>query len=144
MTSPIFCFNHARDSLVDEVVRRVCDSVRDPQFVLNDAAYSEVRRLETKGGEALDAWRKLARALGKMSEAALRAELASQATRLAWDVAGNFDPRVYHFATRAMPGLLGTMLSPRKTVKNLPRMLAELRPGHSGAALATLDDQIVV
>ncbi len=144
MTSPIFSFNRSRDSLVDEVVRRVCDSVRDPQLVLNDAAYSEVRRLEAKGGEALDAWRKLARALGKMSEAALRAELASQATRLAWDVAGNFDPRVYHFATRAMPGLLGAALSPRRALKNLPKVLAELRPGHSGAALATLDDQVHV
>jgi glycerol-3-phosphate O-acyltransferase len=144
MTSPIFGFNHARDSLVDEVVRRVCDSVRDPQLVLNDAAYSEIRRLESKGGDALDAWRKLARSLGKMSEPELRAELRTLTTRHAWDVAGNFNPRVYHFATRAMPGLLGAMLSPRKAVKNLPRVLAELRPGHSGAALATLDDQILV
>ena len=72
MTSPIFGFNQPRDSLVDEVVRRVCDSVRDPQLVLNDAAYSEVRRLESKGGTELDAWRTLARSLGKMSEAELR------------------------------------------------------------------------
>jgi glycerol-3-phosphate O-acyltransferase len=145
MTSPIFGFNHARDHLVDEVVRRVCDSVREPQLVLNEAAYSEIRRLERGGGgEALDAWRKLARSLGKMSDAELRAELRTLATRHAWDIAGNFNPRVYHFATRAMPGLLGAMLSPRKAVKNLPRVLAELRPGHSGAALATLDDQIHV
>ena len=144
MTSPIFGFNHARDNLVDEVVRRVCDSVRDPQLVLNDAAYSEVRRLESKGGEELEAWRRLARSLGKMGEPELRRELSTLSTRLAWDVAGNFDPRVYHFASRAMPGLLGALLSPRKAVKNLPRVLAELRPGHSGAALATLDDQILV
>ena len=39
MTAPIFGFNHARDNLVDEVVRRVCESVRDPQLVLNEAAY---------------------------------------------------------------------------------------------------------
>ena len=144
MTSPIFHFNQARDNLVDEVVRRVCDGVRDPQLVLNDAAYSEVRRLASKGGDALDAWRKLARSLGKMTEPELRAELRTLTTRLAWDVAGNFDPRVYHFATRAMPGILGAALSPRRLVHNLPRVLAELRPGHSGAALATLDDQIVV
>jgi len=144
MTSPIFGFNHARDSLVDEVVRRVCDGVRDPQLVLNEAAYSEVRRLGNHGGEELEAWRKLARGLGRMGEAELRRELATLVTRLAWDVAGNFDPRVYHFATRAMPGLLGALLSPRKAVMNLPRVLAELRPGHSGAALATLDDRIVV
>ncbi len=144
MTAPIFGFNHARDNLVDEVVRRVCESVRDPQLVLNEAAYSEVRRLTSKGGEELEAWRKLARSLGKMSEADLRRELASLSTRLAWDVAGNFDPRVYHFASRAMPGLLGALLSPRKAVKNLPRVLSELRPGRSGAALATLDEQILV
>ena len=114
MTSPIFAFNHARDNLVDEVVRRVCDSVRDPQLVLNEAAYSEVRRLESKGGDELDAWRKLARSLGKMSEQELRAELATLVTRLAWDVAGNFDPRVYHFATRAMPGRAASPSSTRK------------------------------
>jgi len=144
MKSPIFGFNQARDSLVDEVVRRVCDGVRDPLFVLNDAAYCEIRRLEAKGGDALDAWRKLARSLGRMSDLELRQELRTLATRLAWDVAGNFDPRVYHFASRAMPGLLGAVLSPRAAVKNLPRVLAELRPGHSGAALATLDDRILV
>jgi glycerol-3-phosphate O-acyltransferase len=147
MTSPIFGFNHARDNLVDEVVRRVCDSVRDAQLVLNEAAYAEVRRLESSGkggGEELDAWRRLARSLGRMSDAELRRELSSLATRLAWDVAGNFDPRVYHFASRAMPGLLGALLSPRKAVLNLPRVLSELRPGHSGAALATLDDRILV
>ena len=60
----------------------------DPQLVLNEAAYSEVRRLTSKGGEELEAWRKLARSLGKMSEADLRRELASLSTRLAWDVAG--------------------------------------------------------
>src|ERR1035438_3341001 len=105
MKSPIFGFNQARDQLVDEVVRRVCDSVRDPQLTLNDAAYCEIRRLESKGGEPLDAWRKLSRSLGKMGEGQLKNELATLTTRLAWDVAGNFDPRVYHFATRAMPGL---------------------------------------
>jgi glycerol-3-phosphate O-acyltransferase len=144
MTSPIFGFNHARDNLVDEVVKRVCDSVRDPQLTLNETAYSEIRRLESKGGEPLEMWRKLARSLGKMSQTELKAELATLTTRHAWDIAGNFDPRVYHFATRAMPGLLGALLSPRKAVKNLPHILSELRPGHSGAALATLDDQILV
>jgi glycerol-3-phosphate O-acyltransferase len=144
MTSPIFGFNSARDNLVDEVVRRVCDSVRDPQLVLNDAAFSEVRRLGSKGGEELEWWRRLARSLGRLSEPELRKELATLSTRLAWDVAGNFNPRVYHFASRAMPGLLGALLSPRKAVKNLPHLISELRPGHSGAALATLDDQILV
>ncbi len=144
MTSPIFGFNGARDELVDLVVRRVCDAVKDPALVLNEAAYAEVRRLEAKGGEELDGWRKLARALGKMSDAELRRELATLSTRLAWDVAGNFDPRVYRFASRAMPGLLGALLSPRKAVRNIPHIVAELRPGRSGAALATLDDQIRV
>ena len=144
MTSPIFRFNQSRDNLVDEVVSRVCDSVRDPQLVLNDAAYSEVRRLTAKGGDELDRWRKLARSLGKLNESELRTELRTLTTRLAWDIAGNFDPRVYHFATRAMPGLLGALLSPRQAVLSLPRVLSELRPGHSGAALATLDDRIIV
>jgi glycerol-3-phosphate O-acyltransferase len=142
--APIFSFNHARDELVAEVVERIAASVKDPQLALNEAAYFEMRRLESKGGDALDAWRKLSRSLGKMSDSEVRRELTSLVTRHAWDVAGNFNPKVYHFATRAMPGLLGALLSPRKAALSLPRVISELRPGHSGAALATLDDQIIV
>ena len=57
MTAPIFDFNSARASIVDEVSQRVCDAVKDPAFMLNDAAFLEIKRLGGAGGE----WRGLAR-----------------------------------------------------------------------------------
>jgi glycerol-3-phosphate O-acyltransferase len=144
MVAPIFGFNRSRASLVDEVVERVCKGVRDPQITLNDAAYHEVRRLQKAGGAALTRWQVLARSLGKMSETELRAELAQLVRYYASDVAGNFNPRVYGFATRALPPLLGGLLSPRGTLRNLPKIIAGMRPGESGAAFATLDDRVIV
>jgi glycerol-3-phosphate O-acyltransferase len=144
MHAPILAFNQSRASLVEEVVRRVCAGVKDPQLVLNDAAYHEVRRLQSRGGPPLARWQNLARSLGRMSEADLGRELEGLVRHYAGDVAGNFDPRVYKFATRAMPGLLGGLLSPVGTVKNLPRILGAMRPGGAGAALATLDDRVLV
>src|SRR6202034_2296888 len=38
----------------------------------------------------------------------------------------------------------GGLLSPRETVKNLPRIIAAMRPGGGGAAMATLDDRVLV
>src|ERR1700722_19280840 len=105
MEAPILGFNQSRGGLVDEVVRRVCAEVKDPQLVLNDAAYHEVRRLQSRRGPELTRWQVLARSLGRLSEAELRRELEELVRHYAGDVAGNFDPRLYKFATRALPGL---------------------------------------
>src|SRR4051812_42919106 len=96
--TPIFDFNHARADIVDEVVRRVSSQTKDPQLSLNDAAYFETRRLGSRGGPELAEWRHLAGALGKMSANDQKTKLESLAREYAWDVAGNFDPRVYKFA----------------------------------------------
>jgi glycerol-3-phosphate O-acyltransferase len=144
MVAPIFGFNRSRASLVDEVVQRVCKGVKDPQITLNDAAYHEVRRLQRGHAAELGRWQVLARSLGRMSEGELRAELGRLVHHYASDVAGNFNPRVYGFATRALPPLLGGLLSPRGTMKNIPRILAGMRPGGAGGALATLDDRVIV
>ena len=76
-STPIFDFNRARSAIVDEVVARVCASVRDPLLVLNDAAYQETRRLgaSKSGGAELAEWRALAGALGRMPETEQRAKL---------------------------------------------------------------------
>ena len=73
--APIFRFNEARSSIVEEVVSRVGASTKDPLYTLSDAAYLEVRRLASSGGAELAEWRHLASSLGRMSEAE-RAELA--------------------------------------------------------------------
>ena len=87
--------------------------------VLNDAAYHETRRLGASGGGELAEWRALAGALGRMSEAEQRRKLEELARQYAWDVAGNFDPRVYKFASKAIAPLIGVLLSPRTTLRNL-------------------------
>jgi glycerol-3-phosphate O-acyltransferase len=119
---PIFGFNQARDRIVDEVARRVCEAVRDPLLALNEAAFLEVRRQETGGRDdvvPLGEWRGLAHSIGRMSEAEGRAKIAALARRYARDVAGNFDPRVYRFASRAVAPLIGMLMSPTQTLKHL-------------------------
>jgi glycerol-3-phosphate O-acyltransferase len=133
-SSPMFGFNRARSAIVDEVVARVCGAVRDPLFVLNDAAYHETRRLGSAGGAELAEWRSLAGGLGRMSDAEQRAKLEELARKYAWDVAGNFDPRVYRFASKAIAPLIGVLLSPRTTLRNL----------HHSFDLTSLDGRIDV
>ena len=123
MTPPIFRFNAARSSLVAEVVRRVTTQTRDPLMSLNEAAYLEAKRLQNGGGPELAEWRTLAAQLGRMTDGELRERLSHYAERYAWDVAGNFDPRVYKFASRVTAPLLGALLSPRATLRHLPRAL---------------------
>jgi glycerol-3-phosphate O-acyltransferase len=117
--APIFGFNAARSSLVEQVVDRLTTQTRDPLHVLNEAAYLETRRLQHSHGPELAEWRNLAGRLGRMTDGELRDKLRMYAERYAWDVAGNFDGRVYKFASKALAPLLGGLLSPRATLKNL-------------------------
>jgi glycerol-3-phosphate O-acyltransferase len=119
---PIFGFNRHRDALVDEVVHRVCDSVRDPLLPLSEAAFLEVKRQQAAGSDdvvSLGEWRSLARSLAGMNDAERREHLHDLVRRYARDVAGNFDPRVYKFASRAVAPLIGMLMSPLQTVRHL-------------------------
>lgn len=133
MTAPIFGFNAARSAIVDEVVHRLTTHTRDPLLVLNEAAYMETRRLAA-GHPELAEWRYLATHLGRMTDAELRDKLRVYAERYAWDVAGNFDGKVYKFASRAMAPLLGALMSPRSTLRNI----------HQSLDLTALDSRILV
>jgi len=134
MQTPLMGFNAARTAIVDEVVKRVCDSIKDPLHVLNDAAYHEIRRLHAAGGEELAEWRALAKSLGRWSEAQQRGRLEELAQRYAWDVAGNFDPRVYRMVSKAGVPVLGALLRPRHALRQL---------AHVGD-LSALDGRILV
>ena len=120
MSAPIFGFNAARSSIVEEVVERIARQTRDPLLTLNEAAYLETKRLQSSGHPDLAEWRTLAAQLGRMSDGELRERLKSYAERYAWDVAGNFDGRVYKFASKVTAPLLGALLSPRETIRNFP------------------------
>ena len=121
-TAPIFSFNQAKDAIVDEVSRRVCETIKDPQIVLNEAAFLEVKRQQHGGSDdvvPLGEWRAIARTVGRMTEPECRDKLRDLVRRYARDVAGNFDPRVYKFASRAIPPLIGMLMSPLQTVRHL-------------------------
>lgn len=123
--APIFRFNTERQRLVDRTIDRAVETVDDPLLSLNDAAYHETRRLDgtkrPKDLERLEAWRGLARGVGRMSDAERRDKLREVAAEYTEDIAGNFDPRVYRLSTRLVPTLVTSLLAPR----TLPRLLRD-------------------
>jgi glycerol-3-phosphate O-acyltransferase len=130
---PIFGFNEARESLVQAVVDRVAETTKDPILALNDAAYHEIKRLEKsrrkKDRERLAQWQRLARSLARMGEDERMEKLRELVTGYGWDVAGNFDPRVYKVSTKLLPPIVTCLLYPRKlaTLIKTPSELISLR-----------------
>ena len=123
----IFWFNSERDDVISDVVNRICvtqeaDRAR-LEMALNDAAFHEIRRLEKqRDDEARDRlgyWRSMIRRIGKMDDSEQRRVLHTIVTNMARDIAGNFDPRVYRFARRAAPRLIGGVMEPRRLTEGL-------------------------
>jgi glycerol-3-phosphate O-acyltransferase len=113
--APIFHFNEQREDLVQSVTARVVGETRDPVLVLNDAAYHEIRRLESTSGperEQLGRWRRIARSLGSLDASGVKNILHEVVLDAARDVAGNFDTRVYTVASRVAPVGLSVFLRP--------------------------------
>ena len=123
----IFWFNSERNDIVDEVTRRICsDHQQDRgrlEVALNDAAYHEIRRLEQQRDEEardrLGYWRSMIRRIGKMNDAEQRRVLNTIVGAMARDVAGNFDPRVYGFACKVVPKMIGAVMEPSKLAEEL-------------------------
>jgi len=135
-------FNEDRERLLAEVERRVlahriavarAGGDASLEYVLNDVAYCEIRRLEASGAgdAAIQRWRDLSRRLLTMAEPDKEEELRSLVRHYGRDVVGNFDPRVYRFATGIAPALLGFVFSP----------VGSLREGM--AAIGSLDARIL-
>jgi glycerol-3-phosphate O-acyltransferase len=138
-------FNEDRDRILGEVERRVVGRLlaaataggdHSLEYVLNDVCFAEIRRLEASGGKkgrkALDHWRDLAGSLRSMNEGDKRAELARLVAYYGHDIVGNFDPRVYRFASDLLPSALGFLFRP----------ISGLRDGV--AALRSLDERVSV
>jgi glycerol-3-phosphate O-acyltransferase len=132
-------FNTDRERLLAEVERRVvarriaearpgADS--SLEYVLNDVAYNEIKRLEKSKNGAAERWRDLSRRLMTMSESDKQQELRDLVRHYGRDVVGNFDPRVYKFATGVGPAIIGMLFSP----------MSSIREGM--AALKNLDNRI--
>src|SRR4051812_37116470 len=140
-SAPIFGFNDARADIVRTVVGRVVAGTKDSLLALNDAAYHETKRLEGSRRPSdlkeLAEWQKLARSLVRLGEHERRARLSALAKRYGWDVAGNFDPRVFQLSTRLLPPIVTALLAPR-TLASLVRDPARL------VSLDALDDKVVI
>jgi glycerol-3-phosphate O-acyltransferase len=127
----IFWFNSERDDIVSDVVTRICVDLEPDrsrlEIALNDAAYHEIRRLEQQRDEEARArlgyWRSMIRRIGKMDDTEQRRVLHTIVTDMTRDVAGNFDPRVYRFARRAVPRLIGGVMEPRRLMTAVPQAL---------------------
>src|SRR5215468_4246979 len=135
-------FNDERERLLAEVERRVvarrvaearAGGDASLEYVLNDVAYCEIRRLEASGAgdAAVQRWRDLSRRLLTMAEPDKEEELRGLVRYYGRDVVGNFDSRVYRFVTGAAPPLLGFVFSP----------VGSLREGM--AAVRSLDARIL-
>src|SRR6185503_9901167 len=132
-------FNGDREKLLSEVERRVvarriteakAGGDASLEYVLNDVAYSEIKRLEKSKNGAADRWRDLSRRLLTMSEEEKQGELRNLVRHYGHDVVGSFDPRVYKFATGVGPSLLGVLFNPLGSFKD------------GMAALRNLDNRI--
>jgi len=146
---PIYGFNSERDDIVREVVARVVDrhqvSGRPLEYVLNEVALEEIRRLSSQRDDeaslALGGWKGLVRRLGKLSDAEKADSLRTVATRMGKDVAGNFDPRVYDFATRVVPHALSGILKPSSLAEDALQLArARLTLQKAGDGWAPVDD----
>ncbi len=126
----IFHFNEERGDIVATVIDRVCAEntrrIDKLEIVLNDAAYNEVRRLESQrdreAEQALPGWRMLVRGIARMNDDEKRSALRAIVENMALDVAGNFDPRVYDLGRRGVPKLLTAVMRPSRLPGELLRV----------------------
>ncbi len=109
-------FNREREAIIGDVERRVVGRALDRhkrggderlEYVLNEAAYEELRRLEharsPEDKKERAAWQRLSGALARLSDFEKEGELRKLVHAIAIDIAGNFDPRVWRFARGVMP-----------------------------------------
>jgi glycerol-3-phosphate O-acyltransferase len=117
-------FNAERAQILAEVQRRIMDEYLaraargaddSLEYLLNEVVFSEMHRLESprnrKEERALQRWRDLSNRLLRMTEAEKRAALESLVEHYCKDIVGNFDPRVYRFATDVVPPAIALLLS---------------------------------
>ena len=140
-------FNADRGRLLKDVERRVVERLSEAartaqshavpgtaghasslEYVINDVCYQEIRRLEagSNNDAALARWRDLSRRLLGMTDAERIAELRSLVSYYGHDVVGNFDPRVYRFATGIAPSVLGFVFSPIASLRDGVQSIAAL------------------
>ena len=131
--------NADEDRIVADVERRVVEahvaaaasgSDNSLEYVLNEVAFSEMRRLEKRkdrsGQRRFQHWHDLANQLGRMSEDEKRERLRTLVRGYAVDTVGNFNPRVFRFTNDILPMLFSALLSPMRGWRDGLAVLGEL------------------
>jgi len=137
--TPLFRFNRERQEVIEEVVDRVTreaiqrawDSPEHGlEYLLNEAAYLEMSRLEERDAPRAQheytRWRNIAHSVGRASEEENAEVLQQIVTGYARDVAGHFRPSVFKFATQVLPPSISFLFS-RQSASGL----ASLQPNLS-------------
>jgi glycerol-3-phosphate O-acyltransferase len=139
-TAPkIFQFMGEREKILREVAGRVvaqkieearASRAHSLEYVLNEAAYLEMERLE-RGASRLDLrpysyWQSLARTVGRADEAEKIRILRELVELYSRDIVGKFTPTVYRFATKVLPVGLSLLFNAQS--------LETLRHGFKGLA----------
>ncbi len=132
-------FNDERSSIVEDVASRILSmhtqrAENNPdeslEYVLNEVAFAEIRRLgkgTTRANKkALARWHDLAHRLGQMSEFDKRRELEAIICYHAGDIAGNFNPKVFRFAKDVLPPALSFLLNPISGVRDGMQVLGAM------------------
>lgn len=115
----IFQFNAERPEIVAEVIARelAAKSATEAklEYVLNDAAFREIARLEQSRRETpeLSHWRSLYGRVSTMSQGAKRDALEGMLRRYTLDIVGSFSPAVYKFVTNILPYGFSLLLKPQ-------------------------------
>lgn len=124
----IYGLNAERPAIVADVVARVMANLgaddEGVELAVNDVAFHELARLEQdpRHSGTLREWQDLYRALGRMGATEKRDTMLHITKRYAADIVGNFDPRVYRFATGVVPRGL-SLLFRRRFASNVPRLV---------------------
>lgn len=140
----IFGFNDERDLVVREVAGRVVEQLSegDLELLLNDSARREIERLERQrddeAREWLSFWQTVSRKLARMDERERVQALRENVDWTAADIAGNFDPRVYRFALRAVPGLIEGVMNPKQLM--FDALAGEVNAEHLISVTGELDE----
>jgi len=124
-SSSLLRFNRERQEIIEEVVERVTRTAiqrawKDPaqglEYLLNEAAYQELSRLEERGAgqraqSELAVWRDVAHRVARASAEENEERLQQIVTRYGRDIAGHFRPGVFQFATRVLPSGISLIFS---------------------------------
>ena len=106
-----------------DVLVKLADEDPRIELIVGDAAYHEIQRLEGRSDDGakrgLEHWRGVIRRIGRMSSEGKHETLRAITQRMAADVAGNFDPRVYHMSQRVVPSLLTAVMKPSGLIRNM-------------------------